>query len=281
MIQRIRLSTVVLSFAFGSAAVLAAGDPALLTSPKNGQVLHAPGVQAIFWGAAWNDSTFAGDVVTGIDDLLNGYSNSTYANSPTEYSDRAGFVTPVATYWGHSIDTSSAPNVDGLTSSVAIAEACKMTGNQPDPGSVYVVFGSMPNTTVSCAYHTWGTCGTGRKAVPIQVAAIAYSSGLTDSTCPHGVQDTLTGHSLALAQIANLTMHEVIETITDPRGNGWRDANGDEIADKCQGTFPPSLSSYPMFTNGLIWKLQAMWSNAAYLSGSGTPNSVGQPGCIW
>ena len=47
------------------------------------------------------------------------------------------------------------------------------------------------------------------------------------------------GHSLALAQIANLTMHEVIEAITNPRGSGWHDGSGEEFADKCLRIFPP------------------------------------------
>ena len=41
------------------------------------------------------------------------------------------------------------------------------------------------------------------------------------------------------------------------------------------------LSRYPVFSNGSVWKLQGMWSNAAYLAGSGTPNSAGQAACIW
>ena len=282
MAQRsLSLSSSALLLALGSVTLAAAGDPALLTSPKNGQVLHTPGVEAIFWGAEWTDPAFAGDIITGIDTLLAGYNNSTYAQSPAEYFDRSGHVTPFATYWGHVVDSSAAPAVDGLTGAVAIAKACEVTGNQPDPGSVYVVYTSTSNANLACAYHTSGVCGSGRKAVPIQVAVVAYSSGATDSTCPHGVQDVLTGHSLALAQTANLTMHEVIETMTDPRNNGWRDGHGDEIADKCQGIFPPNLSLYPVFSNGSIWKLQAMWSNAAYLAGSGSPNVAGQPACIW
>jgi hypothetical protein len=278
MIRRIALSFACLVSSV--IALGAIGDPALLTSPKSGQVLHTPGIETIFWGPEWSDPTFAGDIVSGIDTLLAGYSNSSFAQAPTEYYDRSGHVTPLATYWGHVLDPSVSPAVGGLTSTAAIAEACKVTGNRPDAGSVYVVYGATDHAISGCAFHTWGTCGTGKGALPIQVAVLSYLSGIAGTGCD-GVQDTATGHSLALAQMAHGTMHEVTETITDPRGTGWRDGNGDEIADKCLHVFPPDLSQYSVLSNGSVWKLAGLWSNAAYLSGSGTPNSVGQPGCIW
>ena len=235
MIRRTLSSSLSLLLLVSSATALtAAGDPALLTSPKNGQVLHTPGVEAIFWGAEWTDPSFDGDIISGIDTLLAGYNNSAYAQSPSEYYDKQGHVTPFATYWGHIMDTSASPGVGAVTPAVAIAEACKMTGNNPDPGGIYAVFTSVEGGVANnnCAFHTSGVCGSGRKAVPIQVAAVPYASGVAGTGCD-GVQDTVTGHSLVLAQIANLTMHEVIEAITDPRGSGWHDGNGEEIADKC------------------------------------------------
>jgi hypothetical protein len=278
MIRRIALSSACLLSA--AIALAAAGDPALLTTSKNGQVLHTPGIEAIFWGPEWNDPTFAGDIVSGIDTLLSGYGSSSYAESPTEYYDRTGHVTPQATYWGYVLDPSASPAVGALTTTAAIAEACKMTGNRPDSGSIYVVYGATDHAIPGCAYHTWGSCGTGKGAVPIQVAVLSYLSGVAGTGCD-GVQDTATGHSLALAQMASMTMHEVIETITDPRGSGWRDGGGNEIADKCEHIFPPDLSHYSVFSNGSIWKLQGEWSNAAYLAGTGVPNLNGQPGCTW
>jgi hypothetical protein len=60
-----------------------------------------------------------------------------------------------------------------------------------------------------------------------------------------------------------------------------RDGNGEEIADKCSRILQPDLSKYLVFSNSSVWKLQGMWSNAAYLAGTGTPNANGQPACIW
>ena len=108
MVRR-RSLVFVFSCVAGSIALAAAGDPALLTSPKNGLVLHTPGIQAIFWGPEWTNPAFADDIVTGIDTLLSGYNNSSYAHSPTEYTDKSGHVTPFATYWGHVLDATTPP----------------------------------------------------------------------------------------------------------------------------------------------------------------------------
>jgi hypothetical protein len=255
-------------------------DPALLTIASTGAVLHSPGVTAIFWGAEWTDAGFADDIITGLDSLFAGFTGSTYARTVTEYYDRTGQVTPYTTYFGHLIDTSAAPAPGGLTSATAIAEVCKATNNNPNSSDVYVVFASTDNGTGACGFHTWGTCGSKRTAVPVQVAAIPYASGVAGTGCD-ALQDTETGHSLALAQIANIAIHELVETITDPRGTGWRDGFGDEMSDKCIRVFPESLGLFPIFSNGSTWKLQGQWSNAAYRARSGAPNELGQFACIW
>ena len=58
-------------------------DPALLRIGNGGQVLHSPNVMAVFWGPEWSDPAFAGDIITGLDTLLSGYSGSDYAKIAT------------------------------------------------------------------------------------------------------------------------------------------------------------------------------------------------------
>ena len=71
-------------------------DPALLRIGNGGQVLHSPNVTAVFWGPEWSDPAFAGDIITGLDTLLSGYSGSDYAKIATEDDDRGGAVSPFA-----------------------------------------------------------------------------------------------------------------------------------------------------------------------------------------
>jgi hypothetical protein len=58
----------------------------------------------------------------------------------------------------------------------------------------------------------------------------------------------------------------------DPRGAGWFDASGAENGDKCAWTFNVP---YVTFSNGTKWKTQREWSNHAYDTNTGYPNSSG------
>ena len=93
-------------------------------------------------------------------------------------------------------------------------------------------------------------------------------------------QDSLTGNSQGLAAVANVTAHELLEAITDPRGTGWLDSAGEENGDKCAWSFPAS-DGLSTFFDGSKWKLQMEWSNAAYTAGTGQANRSGQKGCIY
>ena len=82
--------------------------------------------------------------------------------------------------------------------------------------------------------------------------------------------------------MANLAMHELAETITDPRNTGWHDAYGAEVASKCILTFSCDRGRLPDVVRMVpSWKLQGLWSNAAFLSGSGVANRDGQKACVW
>ena len=74
------------------------------------------------------------------------------------------------------------------------------------------------------------------------------------------------------------TAHELSEARTDPVTPGaWYDGSGQENGDKCAWTFNvPSVT----LSDGTRWELQGEWSNAAYNTGTGYPNSAGQAGCL-
>ena len=63
--------------------------------------------------------------------------------------------------------------------------------------------------------------------------------------------------------------HELNETITDPQGNAWVDAEGDEAADLCLTSFGPAIGGQPtrawnQSINGGHFYLQELWSNASH-----------------
>jgi len=242
------------------------GSSPLMTS-HGGTVLTANKTSAIFWGTSW--AGYTGDKITGLDSFFQGFGGTAYAQASTEYSGTNGQVTASSTYLGHTFDNTAAPS-KALTPTSAVAEACKITGNNPDASALYLIYTDTGAGQVNyCAWHSWGTCSNGAL---IQVAYMPNIDGLAG--CDPG--DTWTTHSQGLSAVANVTAHELSEAITDPRGAGWFDSSGAENGDKCAWVFPSPVT----FSNGSTWKLQPEWSNAAYTAGTGYPNSSGQKGCL-
>ena len=92
----------------------------------------------------------------------------------------------------------------------------------------------------------------------------------------------MTGHSEGLAAVANVTGHELSESITDPRGNAWYDSSGEENGDKCAWAWLSNPAPEPVVLgNGTSWVMQGEWSNAAYTAGTGYLNTSGQKGCLY
>ncbi|MEO8911272.1 MAG: hypothetical protein ABI408_13745 [Gemmatimonadaceae bacterium] len=233
-----------------------------------GTILVANKTQAIFWGTSW--TSYTGDIISGLDSFFGGFGGSNYANASTEYTGSNGQVTAASTYLGHVVDATSAPS-RALSVTSAVAEACKMSNNAPDPNALYLIYTETGAGHVNyCAWHSYGTCSNG---APVQVAYMPNITGIAGCD----PQDTYgTGHSQGLAALANVTAHELSETITDPRNGGWWDSGGAENGDKCAWAFLAPVT----LTNRSVWKLQGEWSNNAYTAGTGYPNNSGQKGCL-
>ncbi|MGZ3770935.1 MAG: hypothetical protein ACXVCP_15005 [Bdellovibrio sp.] len=245
-----------------------------LMSYHNGSVLKTSSTALIFWGAPWSDPTFANDKITGLDSFFSGFSGSNYAKTSNEYYDTTSYITSFSNYLGYNVDTSTPPGSNPSTSTI-INEVCKMTNNNPDPNAIYFVYTSSTAGKVNyCAWHSWGTCSNGAK---VQAAYMPNIDGIAGCD----PQDTTTTHSQGLAALANVTAHELLEAITDPRGAGWYDSQGAENGDKCAWAFPNTTGGLSNFPNGTSWKLQMEWSNAASTAGTGLPNLNGQKGCIF
>jgi hypothetical protein len=254
-------------------------DRALMTISKLASVLTTTTTVAIFWGSQWTNAAFAGDKITGVDSFLAGFGGSHYAQIATEYYGRNGSIKPYSSYAGHAIDTSEPPG-GVLTGDELIGEACRIARNNPDPNGVYFIYLSNPTSAYGgCPGHTFGWCPRNK---PIQVAFAYYTSGQPDDPCGGEIRDTgeVTGHSLSLGQLGKVTANQLMNTITSPQLNGWADGSAVGIGGKCKQILPPP-GAYETFSNGSIWKLQTMWSNAAYRAGTGLPNLLEQPGCVY
>jgi hypothetical protein len=262
------------------------GGGSALMSLHGGDVMPTNNTYAIWWGSQWSSANFAGDKITGMERFFRGMNGSNYAGTGSEYAGVDGVsVSKTSQFQRHYYDTSSAPN-KALSIAGAVAEACKATNNAPDPAGIYFIYTATGAGHVNyCAWHSFGNCATG--GAPVQVAYmpnidnIAGCDPQDDATSP---VHTGAGHSQGLAALANVTAHELLETMTDPRNGGWYDQGGGEDGDKCAWSFtaavPLSYTDSSNVAHPELWKLQQEWSNAAYSAGNGNLNTSGQPGCL-
>jgi hypothetical protein len=233
-----------------------------------GVIMPSTVSEAIFWGPSWANSSFTGDKIAGLDSWYSGFNGSNYAETSDEYTGSNGQVGPDLINDHYLVDTSTAAN--GSSTGAIVAEVCKDIAN-PVSNGYYPVYVDVPRGNAGyCAYHTFGSC----HGVTVQVAFFFNLDG--DAGCDP--QDTSRLHSQGLAALANVSGHELSEARTDPDSPGaWYDRRGQENGDKCAWTFNVPLVT---FSNKTQWKIQGEWSNNAYNTGTGYPNSSGQKGCL-
>jgi len=249
----------------------------------NGNIMPSSVTYAIFWGPGWNtNSTFTADKLPGIASFLTGFGGSHYVHASTEYNGVNGqFVGTSSTYMGQFVDNAAAPSAAPQVSAVQ-SEVCKVlsaNGVAPRSDAVYNVYATTPRGGAGyCAWHSYGSCN----GVAVQFAWYFNLDG--DSGCnpgtPYGSYTSGHTNSQGLAAIANVTAHEVSETITDPRNGGWYDAGNGENADKCAWSFSPNNSGLVTLSNSSTWRLQMEWSNAAFSAGTGYANRHAQNACL-
>lgn len=103
--------------------------------------------------------------------------------------------------------------------------------------------------------------------VPMNYAACAYHgkvNGITYTNLPYqpdfgagcGAYSVNSGPLGRLDGVTETAVHEVAESETDPLFGGWYDAQGNEIADKCQ-----QYAANAVF-DGEKYAVQPLWSNA-------------------
>lgn len=232
---------------------------------RGGAVVPTAGIQNIYWGPGWLDPAWVGDKIAGLDSFAAGFGGSRYAGASNEYGGVNGAMTSVLTYMGSLIDPSPVPKLSGKPTNdtqVIVDEVCQLN---PTPPENYIanVYVDQRIRGGYCAFHGIGRCGRYPEVGPRVYVAFYWSLDATSAAACMVPNDS-TGHSASLSALASFTGHELSETRTDPLpGAAWIDANGDENADKCRSVFPVPFVT---LTNGSRWKLQALWSNAAYLA---------------
>ena len=247
----------------------------------------------IFWGKSWGNgnNAYTSDKIIGLNYFYSNINTSTYKGTVKEYGVLSSHSANTSI-----TDTSTASsNVNNV-----LAEVCKVISGVANTKGYYPVYTDVKRGSATyCAYHSAVVCkGTGKTiqfafffdlnddAGCDPVSSYAPARGSLGSQNPGLIgsnslayKTTSFQQSQGLAALANVSAHELMETVTDPAyfppsgagyWSGWYDSLGSENGDKCAWTFGPSntrLSAGTVNIGTFNWKLQSEWSNAL-------------PGCI-
>jgi len=255
-----------------------------LVIPNSNPVNVMPSVNTtpIFWGSSWYNSHYSSDKIFGLIHWYESFQYSTYANVLSEYLN-----SPLVHRMANEIIDISPASSDPDS---VLAEICDAVGYIDNSKTNYFpVYSDIKRGAANyCSYHSAGMC----YGHPVQFSFFfnldddpgcdpqspyAPPAGSYYSQRPGSIIGFKTGfqQSQGLAALANVTAHELSEVVTDPATfsadgytmywDGWYDANGAEIADKCAWTFGPSPINYApngtVSIGGFNWKLQGEWSN--------------------
>ena len=259
---------------------------ALELSYHGGDVLHNTKLKPIFWGTSWTTD----ENYTGIQQFLGGLASSNYLSISAEYADKTGSTTDPGGVFNNDPlwDNTEAPILANDPNPLA-DEACRLTGYTPDSNTIYIFYMDTPSSsTADCAWHSYFECNSSNGS---QYSATMVYIPNTDEMKDCIMSDTSSGHSQRLGMMANLSAHEISESITNPYSDGWYDEESSsicpsgqqcEIGDKCAWIFAHNEDGSDKLvplSNGTEWKLQTEWSNKAYEAGTGIPNALSQYGC--
>jgi hypothetical protein len=266
-----------------------------------GSVMHANKVYAIYWvppgqSVSANYKSIIDGYFTNVA-ADSGRTSNLYATS-AQYTDGGGAAAYSTTFDGSIVDAQAFPasgctNTNPATGSpfpvclsdsqiTAEIDRVGVAQNWVRDGSaIYFMFtpknvgtcfndGSTCFASYFCAYHSAFGNGHGT----FVYANMPYDA--STSTCGLGGVAQPNGDDADLT--LNVTSHEHMEAITDPYGNAWFDAGGNENGDRCAWTYGASLggsgsSAWNQVINGGHYMLQLEWSNATSSCAGNTPSA--------
>ncbi len=278
-------------------------SPLMVAHTNPATVMSTVVTTPIFWGSSWANTTLASDKVTGLTIWYTNLQSSHYISTVSEYTTlKHSSIAPLFVTSATSTSSSNPANV--LTQVCNALSLAKLT---PTATGYYPVYTDLPRGTATyCAYHSAGTCG----GTPVQFAFFfnldndpgcdpaspyAPKAGTTNAQNPGSILTGGSGlplQSQGLAALANVSAHELMETVTDRAYftttggyfGGWYDSTGNENGDKCAWTFGPSnttgLSAGTVSIGGYNWKLQGEWSNNAQINQTGYLTTGSLKGCV-
>ena len=269
----------------------AAGHQSLLPY-GGGPVLNSNRTHVIFWDPAGSGLSFDPGYESLIETFLTDVAAASHSTTNTyglsgQYGDSAGPAAYDSTYGGAVVDTDPLP-VSGCTEPATTGPGWTvcMTDSQLETEIEHVIdvnglprtshdiyFMVTPDGFGSCTDASSSSCALGGAATGYCGYHSETADGVLYAVIPYNaVSDHCQSNnprpnsSTADPAISTIS-HEQNETITDPDGNAWIDASGNEEADLCLTNFGPSIGGSGMTEwnesiHGGHFFLQELWSNA-------------------
>ena len=260
---------------------------------NGGQVLHANRVEAIFWEPAGSGLSFPPGYETVIEQFLRDVAADSHLPTNTyslsgQYADSGGPAVYDATYGGAVVDTDALPNnscveppingpgwgvcIDDNQIQNEIEQVISSQNLNTGPNDIYMLI--TPPGLGSCETTGPTDCALGGKTAGSYCGyhSVTDNSQYLYAVIPYNAEP---GHCQSnnprpSNNPADPTMstisHEQLETITDPYGDAWVNANGNEAADICITDYGAALggsgaNAYNEVINGDHYYLQELWSN--------------------
>jgi hypothetical protein len=220
---------------------------------QGGAVQHTQKVFTIFWNPS--GPAFPAGYQTTINQFVQDLNGTPYYAIASQYNDAAGYSSTVLLYGGTWLDTTNAfPDVT-LTSQDLLDEVTRAqaaNGWSSDANSYFQIYtpSGISNTyTNICGLHYFFNPAFGQILFP-------RAGCFAPSPSPNGREvDTA----------ITISAHEIMETLTDPRGDAWyfADTSG-EIGDLCNFNFGARAADGSNVTlGGHKYLIQQEWSNAS------------------
>ena len=206
-------------------------------------------VYAIFWG---DPAAFPADEKAAVESFLGEVDGTPYLAIIDQYlrgaKARSRFTRSIV-----DPSTPPAPIPDYGQIRTEVCGQIAKAGLTPDPKGLYLLYLSTGTAgTGFCAYHSSTTCG------DVDVLVSLVPNPLHQERCAFAGHLGCNSYSSAAPSAATFTVHELVESMTNPYGSAWT-GPGNEVADKCYTDFP---SCVPLGVTD--WEIQSEWSNAAH-----------------
>lgn len=184
-------------------------------------------------------------------------------HNDTQYHDGGGSFASNAVFSGIFVDKAPYPSnsLSDAQVQAEVAHAKAVKGWATSIHNIFFVFTAKnesicinPSTcsfTTFCGYHGFSGTGTIYAAMPY--------TGTNLAACGAPVSPN---HDIDADSTINIVSHEQNEAATDPLLNAWFDSSGNEIGDKCNFVFGPTLpGGGDVVFNGHPYIVQKEWDN--------------------